>query len=824
MNYKISVIIPVYNVENYLDKSFESLKKQTIGFENLEIIFIDDCSTDNSFSKIKKYQETYKNVIALCLDKNSGTAGKPRNKGLEYATADYIMFLDPDNIFTSDACKLLYDEITNEKIDVVSGVHTSDGTNVFPSLWLNTITDPDKSYSERMNKVNKTVTDSNFNFKIKTIDEYPAISANFGLWTKIFKRSFIEENNIRFPEYIPAEDSTFLWNAFLNANGIKFINKFIVEYTLDNNSSLSHQITKKRMMDRLDGYYQMLFLAEEKNKIDIFVHYLLYNKLVYFLENHLLLSDCTTSEVLDVLIYSQHLFKVLVDNKNNINVKTAPLFKFIAEKNYESALKYIFEYNKSKSYKIQKQKEIKVATIMDQFTYDSYKYEFNMIYLFPDNWRDIFETEKPDFFLCESAFNGITTEKYPNGAWLNKVLTNLDNDNENRQVLIDILKYCNENNIPTLFYNKEDPPSFNDRKFNFVDIALKFDYIFTSAEECISKYNELGHKNVFSLMFAAQTRMFNPINITKRLNNTVIFAGSWYKKFPERCETMSIIFDKILENDFDLKIYDRFSELNIDKMSYPDKYKQFTHPGVSFSKMPEIYKESEFGLNINTVTTSNTMFARRIFELMASNTIVFSNFSKGIYSLFGENVFYIDKKNIDLKNQNIEQIKKENLYNVLENHTYSNRFKKMLDCINFKYIPELKHVVLFYVFEDNLEEIYKHFNSIDYPYKHLKIISENKFNNESISFHDFSQLNLKDETYFFSFVKLNMPQDFIRKAILHYSYIYIGFGIKSATMSTPYYFNRDDEIENVLFNSIMFEEVKESFIQNKHSEFNLYNI
>ena len=256
------------------------------------------------------------------------------------------MFLDSDDIFTEDACKLLYEEITNEDIDIVSGVHTIDGENVHPALWLDTITDPDKSYAKRMEKVNEIVNDSNFTFKINSLDDCPAISANFGVWTKIFKKSLIENNNIRFPEGIPAEDSTFLWNAFLNANGIKFINKFIVVYTTDNYSSISHQISKKTMFGKLNGYYQMYFLAEEKNKVDIFAHYLLLSKLYYLVKDYLLNAEWTTSELLEVFEYSHDLFKVVVENNDKINIETAPLFKFIAKQDYESTLKYIFKFNK----------------------------------------------------------------------------------------------------------------------------------------------------------------------------------------------------------------------------------------------------------------------------------------------------------------------------------------------------------------------------------------------------------------------------------------------------------------------------------------------
>ena len=110
--YKISVIVPVFNVENKIMNAFNSILNQTIGFENLEVIFVDDNSTDDSKNIIKSLENKYDNVKSFYLSKNSGYAGKPRNIGIKNATANYLMFLDPDDLYFEDACEKLYDEIT----------------------------------------------------------------------------------------------------------------------------------------------------------------------------------------------------------------------------------------------------------------------------------------------------------------------------------------------------------------------------------------------------------------------------------------------------------------------------------------------------------------------------------------------------------------------------------------------------------------------------------------------------------------------------------------------------------------------------------------
>lgn len=119
--YKISIIVPVFNVEDTLQDALDSIKNQSIGFENLEVIFVDDKSTDDSSNIIRDFSKRYDNVKSICLSENSGFAGKPRNVGIENATAPYLMFLDPDDIFLEDACEVLYDNITENDLELVSG-------------------------------------------------------------------------------------------------------------------------------------------------------------------------------------------------------------------------------------------------------------------------------------------------------------------------------------------------------------------------------------------------------------------------------------------------------------------------------------------------------------------------------------------------------------------------------------------------------------------------------------------------------------------------------------------------------------------------------
>lgn len=479
--------------------------------------------------------------------------------------------------------------------------------------------------------------------------------------------------------------------------------------------------------------------------------------------------------------------------------------------------------------------DIKVAAIMDQFTYDSYKYECNLFYLSPFNWLEIFEREKPDFFLCESVFHGLKTTEFPKGEWAGKIHVNLNNDIENRSILFSILEYCKNNNIPTVFWNKEDPSSFYDEAYNFVDTALHFDYIFTTDEDCISRYLVRGHENVNCLMFATQPKLFNPISIVER-SNDVIFAGSWYKKFEDRCKVMEQIFDRLLDEGYNLKIYDRMYELHYADYAYPIKYQQFLNPGVHFNQMPNVYKESSLGLNINTVTNSPTMFARRVFELMSSNTLVFSNFSKAVDLLFGDSVIFLDR-DVNLDKFDFEEIREKNLYNVLENHTYSNRFKQILNTVGINYNYKSDRIILIYSINDyqNIDEIISHFNSITYPYKYLKIIISHNFSGKldkidvkhdviiEEELQDFID-NLNDDEYV-CFVNSDIEQDFVKKALLHFKYLPKTFGISSTDeYLNKYTFSNLNDIHNVIFSNVNLKKIFNSNNGDNLNNFEVYYI
>lgn len=246
----ISIIIPTYNCEDYISNTFDSILNQTIGFENLEVIFVDDCSTDNSYKMISQYSKQYDNVIAMQLKENSGYAGKPRNVGINEASAEYIMFLDSDDSFNEDACEVLYSEIIkNKRIDMVVGGYT----NIYPNS-------KEEKFIRRTKRNNKNKYEDAKNDHI-LLTAPPSISS------KIFRKKLLNDNNIYFPEGIPSQDLVFVCNAICCSDLIISLNDYLVyNRTIRNdgeNLSVTQNIKPSYIVGSMKAYGLLIDLCKE---------------------------------------------------------------------------------------------------------------------------------------------------------------------------------------------------------------------------------------------------------------------------------------------------------------------------------------------------------------------------------------------------------------------------------------------------------------------------------------------------------------------------------------------------------------------------------
>lgn len=121
MEKKVSVIVPCYNVEKYIDRCIESLVSQTIGVEALELIFVDDASTDSTLTQLTKWEQQFpESILVIACDQN-GRQGRARNIGMEYASAPYWSFVDADDWLEKDALEQMYQIAVSEQVEVVIG-------------------------------------------------------------------------------------------------------------------------------------------------------------------------------------------------------------------------------------------------------------------------------------------------------------------------------------------------------------------------------------------------------------------------------------------------------------------------------------------------------------------------------------------------------------------------------------------------------------------------------------------------------------------------------------------------------------------------------
>ena len=438
-----------------------------------------------------------------------------------------------------------------------------------------------------------------------------------------------------------------------------------------------------------------------------------------------------------------------------------------------------------------------VAFIADEFTYNSFKDEFNSVIIEPNNWKQLFEMHKPDIFFCESAWSGVDSERRP---WQGKIYTSTNWNKENRTILFNILEYCRLNGIPTIFWNKEDPTHFTDRVHDFISTAKEFDFVFTTAEECCELYRkEYGVKNVFALPFATNPKLFNPIEQGPR-DRKVVFAGSWYENHEQRSKDMELILDNILKNKLSLEVIDRYYGSDDPLHIWPKKYLQYTKQGRPHTEMPNVYRSSVFGLNFNTVTDSKTMFARRVFELMSSNTLVISNYSLGVDEMFGELVVFADKdpeRLGSLTERDISELREKALTLVLKKHTYTNRWQQILTDIGMPWIETKENLTLVFKVSEESDvqlaiNIFQSQFSNDSDNKLLLLVSSEvnplqvsefyqKYNRAGVcvtSEKHMAEYALKDlykpivTKYFVYADKQNIPSyDWVVNAIPHFRYI-----------------------------------------------------
>ena len=255
---KVSIIVPIYNAQDTIENCVNSIINQT--YKNIEIILVNDGSKDKSLEICYNLKKTDNRIIVI--DKKNEKVSKTRNKGIEVAKGEYIMFVDADDIIELDMieeltrgiqffdlCACNYKKIENEKVSIKSNIEPFNTTKI-------------NEYIEMLK---------------------PEMLFN-QLWNKIYRANIIKENNIKFNEHIQVgEDYLFNINYIANANSVNYINNPLYKYTIQENS-LSKRFIDRPLEEEIKIVRDLKCLYEQKK----FEMDYVYNEYIELLKSNIL--------------------------------------------------------------------------------------------------------------------------------------------------------------------------------------------------------------------------------------------------------------------------------------------------------------------------------------------------------------------------------------------------------------------------------------------------------------------------------------------------------------------------------------------------------
>lgn len=273
MNELISIIIPVYNNEKWFERCINSVINQT--YKNLEIIIINDCSTDDVEDIIFKYKKLDSRIIYMKNDKNKGV-GYSRNRGLEISKGHYIYFLDSDDYIEKDAIESLYNNIkpNDTYCCMLAGFKEVAGV---------------RKEAHR---------------KIEDLELLKSPS----VCVRLFNKRMIEKSGIRFSDIKVGEDLEFVFKLLIYNNSVSYVDKALFTYVIHNDSSIRSYTDEQ--LDTLKAMDSIVKYAIENNKYEEFKE-----KIEYVAVDHVLVG--TISRIINMKDYKDDSIKKCINYINN---------------------------------------------------------------------------------------------------------------------------------------------------------------------------------------------------------------------------------------------------------------------------------------------------------------------------------------------------------------------------------------------------------------------------------------------------------------------------------------------------------------------------
>lgn len=328
---------------------------------------------------------------------------------------------------------------------------------------------------------------------------------------------------------------------------------------------------------------------------------------------------------------------------------------------------------------------LRVATILDDFSGLAFSYEWESVPLSRKSWKEALASQAIDMLFVESAWSGNS------GEWRYQ-LTGASGPKEE---FINLVEEFNQQGIPTVFWNKEDPTHYDD----FIEAAEHFKYVFTTDSNMVPRYRrDLAHDNIGILQFAAAPAIHNPARARGAAKDRdVAFGGMYFShRHPERREQLHMLLDAAVavgpRMKRGLEIFSR--QLGADsRYQFPTEYSKYVVGSLPYVKMLTAYRGYKIFLNVNTVTNSPTMCARRVFEISASGTTVVSTPNPAIESVFpdeeipqvatqeeAEHTLRALVASPELRERQIHRAQRI----IWNSHTYSHRADQILNAVGLR--------------------------------------------------------------------------------------------------------------------------------------------
>ena len=324
--------------------------------------------------------------------------------------------------------------------------------------------------------------------------------------------------------------------------------------------------------------------------------------------------------------------------------------------------------------------DIRVALIADDFTRTCLEYECQVYDLTPLNYRLVLKLWRPDLLFVESAWQG------RHNAWKYKIASYPDYPKRNNLALRKVVNYAGKLGIPCVFWNKEDGVHFD----RFISSASMFDFIFTVDVNCIERYHARIGRNVVvkPLMFAVQPAVHHLCGNGYK-ENRACFLGSYSNHIHERRRKwQDMLF--AASSEIGLTIFDRNSSRKSRIYRYPQLSGVEIRKSVKHEETAQIYRNYMVSLNVNTVEDSETMFSRRLIEIIASGGLAITTPAMSVDKYFKNYCHVVSSEEAgrelfrELKNGwrpfEFEMVRSGAEY-IHQHHTWAHRLKTVLETI-----------------------------------------------------------------------------------------------------------------------------------------------